>query len=85
MVKGVSRQIIMVESTDPSIFEKAIFIIRDGERGASREELLREAQLIAENYLRGGKPRRGKKAMPVVYAVIGALLACAVWLLAGAV
>lgn len=83
MVKGVSRQIIMVDSPDPSIFEKAIFIIKDGKCGASCEELLREAQLIAENYLRGNTARVRKKVSPVIYIILGAAITGAAWLIAG--
>ena len=43
MVKGVSRQIILVESPDPNLFEKAIFILKDGRCGAGAQELLEEA------------------------------------------
>ncbi len=82
MVKGVSRQIIMVDSPDPAMFEKAIFIIRDGKGGAGYSELLKEARSIAENYLRGNIERRKKRIAPVVYAAAGAALTGAVWLLA---
>ena len=81
MVKGVSRQIFMVESPDPSIFEKAIFIIRDGKGGADREQLLKEAQTIAENYLRGNLGRRKKRISPAVYTAAGAAITGIIWLL----
>ena len=81
MVKGVSRQIIMVDSPERSMFEKAIFIIKDGQCGASCEELLRQAQLIAENYLRGNTSRVRKKVPPVLYTAIGAAITGAVWLI----
>ena len=29
MVKGISRQVILVHSPDPKLFEQAIFILRD--------------------------------------------------------
>ena len=82
MVKGVSRQIIMVDSPDPSMFEKAIFIIRDGKDGAGYAELMKQAQSIAENYLRENVERRRKKAAPAAYAAAGAALTGALWLLA---
>ena len=45
MVKGTSRQIIVVEAPEPKLFEQAIFILKDnvGE-GISDEALLKEAQ-----------------------------------------
>ncbi|MBP5166031.1 MAG: hypothetical protein ILP09_02075 [Oscillospiraceae bacterium] len=82
MVKGVSRQVIMVDSPDPSMFEKAIFIIRDGKGGAGYAELMKEAQSIAENYLRGNVERRKKRTAPVIYTAAGAALTGAIWLLA---
>ena len=29
MVKGISRQVIVVQSPDPKLFDQAIFILRD--------------------------------------------------------
>lgn len=61
MVKGVCRQIILVESPEPELFDQAIFILREGAVGPGSRELLREAQRIASEYLRkeeGEKTRR---------------------------
>ena len=46
MVKGVSRQVIMVKSPEPKLFEQAIFILRDdiSQEGITDEMLLREAR-----------------------------------------
>lgn len=46
MVKGVSRQVIMVKSPEPKLFEQAIFILRDDipEEGITDEMLLQEAR-----------------------------------------
>ena len=44
MVKGVSRQVIVVHSPDPKLFEQAIFILKDkavGE-GITDELLMKE-------------------------------------------
>ena len=36
MVKGVTRQVVVVRSPDPELFEQAIFIVRgDGTHGIS--------------------------------------------------
>ena len=45
MVKGISRQVIVVHSPDRKLFEQAIFILRDdmGE-GVTEEQLLKEAE-----------------------------------------
>lgn len=45
MVKGISRQVIVVQAPEPKLFEQAIFILKDnmGE-GITDELLLKEAQ-----------------------------------------
>ena len=44
MVKGISRQIILVHSPDQKLFEQAIFILRDDAREVTEEMLLKEAE-----------------------------------------
>ena len=47
MVKGTSRQVIVVHAPEEKLFEQAIFILKDGavrEGGISNEALLREAK-----------------------------------------
>lgn len=46
MVKGISKQVIVVHSPDPKLFEQAIFILREDavKEGISEEALLREAR-----------------------------------------
>ena len=41
MVKGISRQVIMVDAPEPKLFEQAIFILKDDLEGASDEALLK--------------------------------------------
>ena len=56
MVKGISRQVIVVHAPDPKLFEQAIFILKDGAVG---EGITDEAQLKeARDAIRGssGKP-----------------------------
>lgn len=81
MVKGVSRQIILVESPDPNLFEKAIFILKDGRCGAGAQELLEEAQRIADSYLRENLSPRKKRPGPLLYTAIGAAATGIAWLL----
>ena len=78
MVKGVSRQVIVVQSPDRKLFEQAIFILRDDvpQQGITDEMLLREARTAA----------RGRKKQPAgapgpIWACGGALLTAFVWLL----
>ena len=48
MVKGTSRQVILVQSPEPKLFEQAIFILKDDalKEGVTDEVLLKEAQAI---------------------------------------
>ena len=44
MVKGISRQVILVHSPDRKLFEQAIFILREDAREVTEEALLKEAE-----------------------------------------
>ncbi|MBR4971511.1 MAG: translation initiation factor 2 [Oscillospiraceae bacterium] len=78
MVKGVSRQVIVVKSPEPNMFEQAIFILRDDvpREGITDEMLLREAQAVA-------KASHKHKWFPSgpVWACVGAASTALVWLL----
>lgn len=78
MVKGVSRQVIVVHSPDPKLFEQAIFILRDEAvgKGITEDDLLKEAQQV----IRAPQKRRLRYYGPV-WACGGALATGAVWLL----
>ena len=58
MVKGISRQVIVVEAPEPKLFEQAIFILRDdmGE-GITDEALLKEAQQVIQGHDKGTRKR----------------------------
>lgn len=82
MVKGVSRQVIVVHSPDPKLFEQAIFILKDdavGE-GITDEDLMKEAQQAIH-----AGPKPGKKRHFYLYGAVwatgGALVTGLVWLL----
>lgn len=82
MVKGISRQVIVVHGADQKLFEQAIFILKEdalGE-GITDEALLKEAQ----SAIHGPDPRKRKKKFYLygaVWAGGGALLTGLVWLL----
>ena len=44
MVKGISRQVILVRSPEKKLFEQAIFILRDDAKEVTEEMLLKEAE-----------------------------------------
>ena len=81
MVKGISKQVIVVNSPDKKMFDQAIFILSDEamkEDGVSNEELLRQAKALIN------KPKITQTRSPfvgVVFALSGAVLTGAVWLL----
>ena len=82
MVKGISRQVIVVQSPEPKMFEQAIFILNDeaiGE-GITDEALLKEAQTAIQGY---DKPSRKRHfyLYGAVWATAGALLTGLAWLL----
>ena len=78
MVKGVSRQVILVQSPDPKLFDQAIFILREGAQGVSDEELLKEANKA----IRGAGGRRRKlRFYGPAWACGGALVTGLAWLL----
>ena len=81
MVKGISRQVIVVHSPDQKLFEQAIFILNDEAvaKGVTDEMLLKSADKL----LRGSS--KGKKTTFLMYgsvwAGLGALATGLVWLL----
>ena len=80
MVKGISRQVIVVQAPDPKLFEQAIFILKDEavEKGITEEVLLQEAQSI----VRSGQGRKRKLYLyGPVWACGGAVMTGLVWLL----
>lgn len=58
MVKGITRQVILVKSPDPRLFEEAIFIVKEealAREGVTAERVLKEARRAADGYLKQGK------------------------------
>ena len=79
MVKGVSRQVIVVHSPDPKLFDQAIFILKDGALGAdgvTEDVLMQEAKRLI-----GKQKKRPLTAYGPVWACGGAALTALVWLL----
>ena len=82
MVKGISRQVIVVHAPEPKLFEQALFILKDdavGE-GITDEALLKEAQQAIRGYDKQSK-KRHLYLYGAVWASGGALLTGLVWLL----
>ena len=82
MVKGISRQVIVVHSPDPKLFEQAIFILKDDAvgQGVTDDLLLKEAQQALHGCGGAGKRRQLRLYGPV-WAAGGALMTGALWLI----
>ena len=78
MVKGVSRQVILVRPPDPKLFEQAIFILRSDApaEGVTDEMLLQEAKLAAASPV-----QKKLLGMGPVWACGGAVCTGIIWLL----
>lgn len=84
MVKGITRQVILVKSPDPRLFEEAIFIVKEealAREGVTADKVLREARQAANGYLRQGKAwnRRLDRIPAPAWGALGAVLASAGW------
>ena len=79
MVKGISKQVIVVQSPDQKLFDQAIFILKDdavGE-GITDEALLKEAK----QSIRMPEKKRYLRYYGPVWACGGAIVASLVWLI----
>ena len=83
MVKGTTRQVIVVRPQESDLFEQAIFILREdalGKDGMSDRAILRQAQQAAGSYVPAGK-RRALPLGKALWAAGGALVTGLAWLL----
>lgn len=86
VLRGIGRNVVIVRSPDPKIFEEAIFIVREdylSSPGAGRAELLRQAQSAADGYITAtlGKRRGRRPGLPAaIYTACAALGAVLTWL-----
>ena len=79
MVKGISKQVIVVQSPDKTMFDQAIFILKDkavtGD-GVTDEQLMKEAKRLM-----GTSPKRKLYHYSMFWACSGAALTGVAWLL----
>lgn len=81
MVKGISRQVIVVHSPDPKLFEQAIFILKEdaAQNGVTDAALLKEAEAA----IRMGEHLPKKRKLyyyGAFWASIGSLATGLLWL-----
>lgn len=80
MVKGTSRQVILVQGAEEKLFEQAIFILKDSavREGITEEMLLKEAKAA----IRGGELVQKRPWLHgSMWAAGGAFATGLVWLL----
>ena len=78
MVKGISRQVIVVHDPQCKLFEQAIFILSDGaigKEGVTDQVLLQEAKRLFAS-----SPKRKLRFYGPVWACGGAVATAIVWL-----
>jgi hypothetical protein len=87
VVKGVTRQVVVVKAPDPELFDEAIFLVRSeavGKDGVTDEDILREARQAAGRYVTG-KVRGGRQGRiswgQLLCMLAGAAAVGLVWLL----
>ena len=84
MVKGITRQVILVKSPDPKLFEEAIFIVKEealAREGVSVDRIMKEARQAADGYLKRGRAwtRRLDRMPCAIWGAAGAAAASALW------
>lgn len=79
MVKGISRQVILVEPTDRKLFEQAIFILKEDAREVTDEMLLKEAHRLIRQP--NWSKRKSGLLQGLVWACGGAAVTGLAWLL----
>ena len=76
MVKGISRQVLVVHGADPKLFEQAIFILKDNAPAVTEETLLKEAECLMQT----GHPKRRLWYYGAFWAALGASVTGLAWL-----
>ena len=83
MVKGITRQVILVKSPDPNLFEEAIFIVKEEaltREGVTADQVLQQARQAADGYLRRGRiEARGSQWIAPMWGVGGAVISSIFW------
>ena len=75
MVKGISKQVILVHGPDTELFEQAIFVLKDNACAITEDVLLKEAKKIISN------PKKRNTLTGPIWACGGALLTGIIWLI----
>lgn len=79
MVKGTTKQVIVVKGPDPKLFDQAIFLVRDDvvlDGGVTEEALLKEAQQVCRM-----RPSSASLKNNLLWACSGAGFTGILWIL----
>ena len=82
MVKGNTRQVVVVKASDGKLFEQAIFLLREDaleKSGVGERELLEQARRAADSYLTDGSRKRVRRLPPLAWMLIGAAPVLLAW------
>ena len=82
MVKGISKQVIVVDAPEPKLFEQAIFILKENavnQEGITDEALMKEAKQLLRSHNR--EQNRGFRIPGPVWACAGAAATGLAWFL----
>ena len=81
MVKGISKRVVVIKSPDKQIFDEAIFIVReDASAGITSDELVKEAQAVADSCIQANiKKSFLQKIPPLIAAAAGGCIVAGIW------
>lgn len=82
MVKGISKQVIVVNASEKELFEQAIFILSDNavkDKGITEEKLLQQANILLKGH-RNKRPRRWGLYCAVCF-LVGTLTTGMLWVI----
>lgn len=86
MVKGITKQVVVVKAPDPQLFEQAIFLVRPEaveKGGVTDEALLQQAEKAAGRYIHT-HIRRPKTAAGIMFltgALTGGTAVGLIWMI----
>ena len=78
MVKGISKQVIVLNAPEPKLFEQAIFILKEDTPGVTDEILMKEAKKLLSS---GAPAGRKEKLFGVLCALGGGVAVGLLWLI----
>ena len=83
MVKGNTRQVIVVRSPDTKLFEQAVFFLKEDaleKHGIGEQELLEQARRLAGESIKR-ESRKKRRLPPLFWLLAGAASVALPWIL----